>query len=528
MIRETKPTDGVSILKYFLLLIIPLSSLANALDFQFSFDGPISGQHCTLLVEPDDPNTWDDNYLCSKEYMKMKWSYSSENLSDWHCAWVYEPSDPAKWDDNYICSEYFIGLEFSGANPIPGKTCVALNEPSDPHTWDDNFLCWNHEKFKAAALEYKSGQGDAGIDIQALTDLQALTHSPFQERRVEECGVEVYKAERSDKCGEPEKYVAMASDNCNEIYPTKKGKVCGEILVKSESLLAEKAFFNYGNSQEQEDYCLVSGKGELNESCDSYCQSQGHLGAEGIDFVFGSEGSATGVSYKIEKWERAGYCRSYDTCASKTFGDPIGWEVCEHPNHPVALYSECRLEEFGPEIFNACSIKMTRNELELYLASVRAALPANARLYAISEIGFVRDAANRSQMACFVKKYDKPRYKFVYNDLVDLFVSKYGISPDSIAQNCDDDSQSSVQTLTVNGNDCDAYGYEEMESLASSGQVGAYSCLSKKNFSMVDGWVAFQIAEVNQLLGDVVASQDFEVYDQLESLRSELEEVQNP
>ncbi|WNG48125.1 hypothetical protein F0U60_31280 [Archangium minus] len=80
-----------------------VSLLAEGL--RFSSVGPISGMKCTLVNEPSDPNTWNDNDVCvpSTSTLNLQWSY---------------------------------------LGPIAGKTCVQWNEPSDPHGWHDNYLCY--------------------------------------------------------------------------------------------------------------------------------------------------------------------------------------------------------------------------------------------------------------------------------------------------------------------------------------------------------------------------------------------------
>jgi hypothetical protein len=59
------------------------------------------------------------------------------------CTQVLEPADPNTWTDNFVClpprSPY--NFQWSYAGPLRGQMCVQWNEPADPHTWGDNYLC---------------------------------------------------------------------------------------------------------------------------------------------------------------------------------------------------------------------------------------------------------------------------------------------------------------------------------------------------------------------------------------------------
>jgi hypothetical protein len=77
--------------------------------FRWSHAGAISGMRCTRVVEPSDPHTWQDNYLCVPK------------TSNYHFTWAYA----------------------SSMRPS-GKSCIQWLEPSDKkHTWHDNYLCGN-------------------------------------------------------------------------------------------------------------------------------------------------------------------------------------------------------------------------------------------------------------------------------------------------------------------------------------------------------------------------------------------------
>lgn len=111
-------------------------------SFRWSYRGPISGMYCVQINEPADPDTWHDNFLCSKKDLHLKWSHSGP-IAGMHCLQINEPSDPHSWDDNFLCSPTDLGLVWSHAGKLHGKKtkCVQFREPSDPHTWKDNFLC---------------------------------------------------------------------------------------------------------------------------------------------------------------------------------------------------------------------------------------------------------------------------------------------------------------------------------------------------------------------------------------------------
>jgi hypothetical protein len=102
--------------------------------------GPIAGMTCTQINEPADPDTWNDNYLCSDQDLGLRWSYAGP-ISGMVCTHIHEGSDPHGWNDNYLCAPRDLGLRYSSAGPIAGMTCTQLSEGSDPDTWQDNYLC---------------------------------------------------------------------------------------------------------------------------------------------------------------------------------------------------------------------------------------------------------------------------------------------------------------------------------------------------------------------------------------------------
>ena len=110
--------------------------------FHWSCNGPLPNRYCTQILEPSDPNTWQDNYFCTNMNLLMRWSYNGPIYGQ-ACTQIYEYADPHTWQDNYLCvpptSEYhFI---WSSAGALPGLRCVQWREPSDPDTWNDNYLC---------------------------------------------------------------------------------------------------------------------------------------------------------------------------------------------------------------------------------------------------------------------------------------------------------------------------------------------------------------------------------------------------
>jgi hypothetical protein len=60
----------------------------------------------------------------------------------YNCTLVNEPSDPHSWDDNFLCTSKDIGLMWSYARHIDNMACTHIHEGADPHTWNDNHLCY--------------------------------------------------------------------------------------------------------------------------------------------------------------------------------------------------------------------------------------------------------------------------------------------------------------------------------------------------------------------------------------------------
>ncbi len=132
-------------------------------NLAFSNNGALSGKSCIQILEPADPESWNDNFLCGdlvgsqqppvisaatsiamgSLIDELQWS-NSGTIANKNCIKINETAEPASstWNDNYLCTTNDFGMQWSMTGPISGKTCVKFDEPSDyAHTWNDNFLC---------------------------------------------------------------------------------------------------------------------------------------------------------------------------------------------------------------------------------------------------------------------------------------------------------------------------------------------------------------------------------------------------
>ncbi len=114
----------------------------NGVRFAWSYQGPIAGMTCVQVLETRDPDTWNDNYLCTSTDIGLRWSYQGV-IAGMRCTQVNESSDPYTWNDNFLCLPESTPFEllWSMRGTIPGQPCLAITEPLDPHGWEDNFLC---------------------------------------------------------------------------------------------------------------------------------------------------------------------------------------------------------------------------------------------------------------------------------------------------------------------------------------------------------------------------------------------------
>lgn len=112
--------------------------------FTFSCDGAQSGQTCVNVNEPSDPDTWNDNFVCTAQSWGFKWSNAGP-LAGMTCTNTPEGAEPNPgiWADNFFCAppQSPWSFSWSSAGPIAGRTCLQWNETADSHTWNDNFLC---------------------------------------------------------------------------------------------------------------------------------------------------------------------------------------------------------------------------------------------------------------------------------------------------------------------------------------------------------------------------------------------------
>jgi hypothetical protein len=135
-----------------LLAMGPIGALAQESDcrrgtgeFAWHCAGPLPEMsECLQILERSDPDTWEDNYFCSKKPLGMKWSAHGP-IPGMRCTWILETAEPAAhgWRDNFLClpQEAPVHFRWSMAGPLPGVECVQWLEPADRHTWRDNYLC---------------------------------------------------------------------------------------------------------------------------------------------------------------------------------------------------------------------------------------------------------------------------------------------------------------------------------------------------------------------------------------------------
>lgn len=96
------------------------------MQLTWSYDGPLAGQRCAQWLEPADPYTWNDNYLCfSQRLVFSHWG----PVAGYRCTQVNEPMDPHTWADNWLCSEGDEGLRFSYTGRWMGGTRVFQRAP---------------------------------------------------------------------------------------------------------------------------------------------------------------------------------------------------------------------------------------------------------------------------------------------------------------------------------------------------------------------------------------------------------------
>jgi Astacin (Peptidase family M12A) len=132
--------------------------------FAFSHRGALEGKSCIAVPEPDDPDTWSDNFFCASKPGAV-WSYAGKRAG-MNCVSVNEPADPHSWADNYLCvpQSWRESFTWAIAGAPPGD-CIAFYEPSDPHAWHDNFLCWSErpaaKPLKTVLLRFRDVDDDA-------------------------------------------------------------------------------------------------------------------------------------------------------------------------------------------------------------------------------------------------------------------------------------------------------------------------------------------------------------------------------
>jgi hypothetical protein len=152
----------------------PASCDRTAGRFTFSCDGPNAGAHCVAVDEPDDPDSWSDNHLCSAADEGLRWSARGP-VAGMRCVNVSESADShaAAWSDDYACApaDAPFELSWSSAGPVAGWSCVAFNEPADGESWGDNFLCARDvSRFSAGGFTFSASGPVEGMTCVSVNE----------------------------------------------------------------------------------------------------------------------------------------------------------------------------------------------------------------------------------------------------------------------------------------------------------------------------------------------------------------------
>lgn len=110
---------------------------------------------CIAVNEPNDPDAWADNYLCSTEDFGFQWS-SAGPLAGMRCLQITAPQEPAAhgWDDNYLCVPESSPLElrWSTQGNLMDMPCLQFKEPADQDGWENNVLCYSSNRVGAVQI----------------------------------------------------------------------------------------------------------------------------------------------------------------------------------------------------------------------------------------------------------------------------------------------------------------------------------------------------------------------------------------
>ena len=109
--------------------------------------GPLAGKTCVALAEPADlANSWVDNFLCFEPRVRVtvgSFTFSMNGAVEGHQCANVDSGDPNTWNDNFLCSGEELGLRFSASGPLDGMTCTQITESADatPQFWANSWLC---------------------------------------------------------------------------------------------------------------------------------------------------------------------------------------------------------------------------------------------------------------------------------------------------------------------------------------------------------------------------------------------------
>jgi hypothetical protein len=219
------------------------------------------------------------------------------------------------------------------------------------------------------------------------------------------------------------------------------------------------------------------------------------------------------------------------SCPLPKFGSI--YKSCRAEAHGKESPKKCRSDKFDAELYSSCSFYKTAEEVDAYIDATAQTLVNNAALLPAKQSDLYTTFRQEASFICLVEKYQAmPGYDDVVADLTKKFFETFGYEYNESSLTCADASKEDRNyKITAGTLDCKNYDINTIRTAAKPADMAPAlftrfksNCTTKVTYDYLVGWFDQRIAEVNQLVSDIVARQDEARKQRLEDLKKSISE----
>ena len=214
---------------------------------------------------------------------------------------------------------------------------------------------------------------------------------------------------------------------------------------------------------------------------------------------------------------------TYNTCRNPVFGVEL-YKQCVHSDFGVLNYKTCRKPSFGVQAYKSCSLYKTQDELDAYIASVRAFLPEYANLLPLKKSQMLSISGFQNEVVCLIRKYQNYSPE-IAERLEGWYEMNYNEPSSSSSVDCA--SRQESEELKVFLTQCDELTKIDLnaeDAKATYGYSFVSACKARKSVIRIEAWIRKTASEVELLREDVVARNSSAIRTQLDQLKGDIDQ----